>query len=50
MKLLRLELAQLGQVHPVDKHPVEPCFHVLEPLLIADHIFSQGAGHSAFSY
>jgi hypothetical protein len=47
MKLLRFQLAQLRQVHPVDQHPVQPLFHVLETLLVV--FVNQGSSQSIFS-
>jgi hypothetical protein len=41
VKLFRFQLAQLGQVHPVDQHPVQSRFHILEALLVADAVVSQ---------
>ena len=47
MKLIGLECAELCEIHPVDEHPVEARLHVLEALLIADGIVSEG--QSVFS-
>jgi hypothetical protein len=49
MNLIGFELAQLGQVHPVDQHPVEPRLHVLEALLITDCVVSQRTGQAVLS-
>ncbi len=42
VELLRVELAELAQVHPVDERAVQPRLHLLERLLAGQRVVALG--------